>query len=297
MINGFSFIAAQGKCAIVLRPAHRLIQLSVPSADTNTEARVDELRQRLRAMPGVASVGRSFSLLNRTTYATKVGTTFSDTIGVGARGPSAEFVDVDFLNAIAARVAAGRRFSADDEFSPTTVLAESLARELFPDGPPIGACVHIREPESPCRTVVGIVRDVAWDVGEATTYRLYIPLIQSFTRGPSITPVMLYIRVQSAASPNDICRIRELAASVASDRQVLVQRVDDLLEPIVRPWQMAARLFVVLGLLGLAAATTGIYGVVAFDVSERSRELGVRIALGATRGSIMRLVIGSGLHV
>jgi putative ABC transport system permease protein len=70
-----------------------------------------------------------------------------------------------------------------------------------------------------------------------------------------------------------------------------------MLEPELRPWRLAATLFLILGLLGLAAAATGIYGLVAFDVTQRSRELGVRIALGATSGSILRLVLGSGLRV
>jgi predicted permease len=278
--------------------SHRLLQVSVPAYGSTGESEAEDIERRLRSMPDVESVGRSVSPLNATTYATKVGPTYRDTLGVGPRGPSAEFVERDFMSAVGLRIVAGRVFTADDELQPTTVLTESLAAALFPDGRAIGACVHIREPGSPCRTVVGIVRDVRWDVSEPPIYRIYIPLTQAFQKTNSaLVPITLYVRIAKLTSTDDIRRIHGGIDRLAPGRQLTVQRVDSLLEPLARPWRLAATLALILGLLGLTAATTGIYGLVALDVAERSREFGIRLALGATSGSILRLVLSSGLRV
>ena len=278
--------------------ADRLIQLSIPAASAAAESETEDIQHRLRAMPGVAAVGRSFSTLDAVTYRSKVGPTFRDTIGVGPRGPSVEFVDAEFMRAAGFRLIAGRLFASDDDVAQTTVLGESLARALFPTGAAIGACVHIREPSSPCRTVVGIVRDVVWDVAEPSMYRLYVPLIQSF--GPtnrSIIPNTLYVRLTKTTTAADVARLHEMIDPLAPRVTIGVRRVSDALAPVTRPWRLAATLFLCLGLLGLAAAATGIYGVISFDVTERSREFGVRLALGATPRSILQLVVGSGLRV
>lgn len=278
--------------------ADRLVQLSIPAAGAAAESQTEEIQRRLRTMPGVAAVGRSFSALDAITYQSKVGPTFHDTIGIGPRGPSVEFVDAEFMRAVGFRLLAGRLFTSDDDVAPTTVLDESLARVLFPTGAAIGACVHIREPNSPCRTVVGIVRDVVWDVAEPSMYRLYIPLIQSFgSTNRSIMPNTLYVRLTKETTAADVARLHEVIDPLAPRATTSVRRVTDALAPVTRPWRLAATLFLCLGVLGLAAAATGIYGVISFDVAERSREFGVRVALGATPTSILRLVVGSGLRV
>lgn len=70
-----------------------------------------------------------------------------------------------------------------------------------------------------------------------------------------------------------------------------------MLEPQLRPWRLATTLFLVLGALGLLAAGAGIYGLVAYDVAQRTREIGLRIALGAPRTGVVRLVVESALRV
>lgn len=278
--------------------ADRLIQLSIPAASAAAESQTEDIQRRLGLMPGVAAVGRSSSPLQAITYQSKVGPTFRDTIGIGQRGPAVEFVDAQFMRAAGLRLLAGRLLTSEDDVAQTTVLGESLARALFPTGAAIGACVHIREPNSPCRTVVGIVRDVVWDVAEPSMYRMYIPLIQSF--GPtnrSIIPNTLYVRLAKAATAADVARLHRAIDPLAPRVTIGVGRVSDTLAPVTRPWRLAATLFLCLGALGLAAAATGIYGIMSFEVAERSREFGVRVALGATPSSILRLVVGRGLRV
>jgi ABC-type antimicrobial peptide transport system permease subunit len=79
--------------------------------------------------------------------------------------------------------------------------------------------------------------------------------------------------------------------------QLLVLRLADRLEPLTRPWRVAATLFLLFGLLALGSAAAGIYGLVSYDVASRARELAVRIALGATPKRMLGYVVGGGLRV
>jgi predicted permease len=278
--------------------ANRLIQVSVPANRATSEAQTEDIQRRLRSVPSVVGVGRSSSPLDAITYQTKVGLNYRDTVGVGARGPSAEFVDADFMPTAGFHAIAGRLLERSDDRIPVTVLNESLARVLFPTGEALGACVRIREPDSPCRTVVGIVRDVMWDAAEPATYRLYIPLLQMFASpNRSLIPNTLHVRMARTATVADIRQLREAIDPLAPGGQVNLRLLSDALAPVTRPFQLAATLFLILGVLGLVAAATGIYGIVSFDVAERTREFGVRLALGATPASIVVLVVRSGMRL
>jgi hypothetical protein len=229
----------------------------------------------------------------------KVGPSFRDTIGVGPLGPSLDFVEPDYMRAAGFRAVAGRLLTVDDNHTRVAVLNEALVKALFPDGKAIGRCVHVREPQSPCREVVGVVRDVRWDVTKPPILRVYVPLVQAWTAPPrALIPNYLVVRMRAAVTPADVARLRNTVRPMLDAGSDLdVYPIAELLEPQIRPWRVAAALFLILGVLGLAAAAAGIYGLVAYDVAQRSRELGVRIALGATSMSIIRLVVGGGLRV
>ena len=279
--------------------AERTIVLSLPAYYPSSEQDVAQAAERLRSAPGVEAVGRSRSWLADIGFTSKVGPSGSDTVGTGTRGPSIEFVEPDYLRAAGMRVVAGRLLAESDERVPVALVNQALATALFRVKDPVGSCIHVREPSSPCRTIVGVVRDVRWDVTEASVYRVYVPLHQAWTvPNPALIPNYLLVRTSAATAPADVARLRGIVAPmIAGGTELGVRRVSDMLEPQLQPWRLAAALFLILGLLGLAAAATGIYGLVAFDVAQRSRELGVRIALGATPASIVRLVLGSGLRV
>ena len=277
----------------------RLLQVAIPARDANAEAELAKAAERLRATPGVVAVGRTLTPLGALGMASKIGPDASDTIGVGLRGPSLEFVDPEFMRATGFRALAGRLLTPDDNFALVTILTESLARALFPAGDVLGRCVHVREPSSPCREIIGVVSDLHWFVGAPSFYRAFVPLPQAWTIPPrALIPNYLYVRVSDDAMPADVARLRSTLTTVLSHpEELVVQRVTAMLAPQHRPWQVAALLFLVLGSLGLVAAAAGIYGLVAFDVTQRSREIGVRVALGATSSMIVRLVVGTGLRV
>jgi hypothetical protein len=162
----------------------RLIQVAIPARHANAEPELASAAERLRATPGVVAVGRTLTPLGALGLASKVGPDASDTIGVGLRGPSLEFVDPEFMRATGVRPVAGRLLTPADNYSMVTVLTESLARELFPSGDILGRCVHVREPSSPCREIVGVVRDLKWFVVTPSLYRAFVPLPQAWTIPP-----------------------------------------------------------------------------------------------------------------
>jgi predicted permease len=278
----------------------RTIQIAVPAYYANSEQTIAEIAARLRSLPAIEAVGRSYAgLSDYLTMSTKVGPSYRDTIGAGPRGPSLDFVEPDYMRAVGFRVVAGRTLTVADNVAPVAVLNEALADALFPGGKAVGSCVHVREPASPCRQVVGVVRDVRWDVTEPAPYRVYVPLAQAWApQNHSLIPNYLVVRTRAVASSADLSLIwNTIAPMLPPGDGPSIRRVAGLLEPLLRPWQIAATLFLVLGFLGLGAAAAGIYGLVSYDVTQRSRELGVRMALGATPVSILRLVVGSGLRV
>ena len=276
----------------------RTIQIAIPASHANAEPELTRVAERLRGLPGVEMVGRTVPPIGQIGMLSKVGPNASDTIGTGLRGPSLEFVEPEFLRAAGMRLVAGRLPSEDETFSLVAVLNESLARALFGGRSAVGACVHVREPDSPCREIIGVVRDVRWDVTVPATWRVYVPLQQAWTiPNRALIPNYLYVRLRTAARPTDVAGLRDAVSPLmAYPAELSVRRLSELLAPQLRPWRIAAVLFLLFGALGLIAAATGIYGLVAYDVVQRSRDIGVRLALGATATRILRQVIGNGLR-
>jgi len=277
----------------------RIVQVGIPARSADAEQELAIARERLRATAGVVAVGRALTPLAQLGLQSKVGPNASDTVGIGLRGPSLEFVDPEYMQANGFRAVAGRLFTADDNFALVTILTESLARRLFPAGDVLGNCVYVREPSGPCREIVGVVRDLKWDVAAHSLYRAFVPLPQAWAIPPrALIPNFLYVRMSHAATPADVARLRAtLAAAVGHPEELSLQRMTAMLAPQLQPWRVAAALFLVLGSLGLIAAAAGIYGLVAYDVTQRSREIGVRVALGATSRRIVQLVLATGLRL
>lgn len=187
---------------------------------------------------------------------------------------------------------AGRDFTdADGESSPrVAVVNETLARRFWPGQPAIGQRlrpVNARPGDGTTMEIVGVVRDSKYvTVGEAPRSFLYRPLAQQFTPRVSLL-------VRSAESP---------AATVAAIKEELraldpglslfnLQSLSDAASVSLLPARMAGTLLGALGLLALALAALGIYGVLSFLVRSRTREIGIRVAIGATPRTVAAMVV------
>jgi predicted permease len=186
----------------------------------------------------------------------------------------------------------GRAFTpADQEGSlPVVVINEDLARRYWPNGNAIGN--HLRlSGDTVSRQIVGVVKTTNYTtLGEAPQPCLYLPLRQS--PGGSAN---LYVR--SAGDPSllltDVQRgIKEVDPSVqVTDVRTGAKLVNQVL------WnaRIVLGMLGIFGLLALALASVGLYGILAYSVSSRQREIGVRMALGASRFDVLRLVLRQGM--
>lgn len=184
--------------------------------------------------------------------------------------------------------------SRDTEAAPSVaVISESLARRKFGSADPIGHRVHIGPPVAPWFTIVGVAGDVR-QLSLAVTQpdAIYLPARQSWFVDSAMS---LVARVQGDAI-SMAPALRDAIWTADKDQPVLrMATMDDLVEASAAARRFALRLFEAFALATLALAGLGLYGVLAGSVAERTREIAVRSALGASRSSVLALVVRQGM--
>ena len=272
------------------------------SLDTSpTGYPADQLRERYKALlaqferlPGV----RSATVSAMTPISGAAGSRFITVPGFDEPLQSRRRV---FLNDVGANyfatyrtpVVAGREFSlADERGSRVTIVNEALARHYFPAGDPVGWEISIEGFDAPVR-VIGVAADAKYqDVRTAappTMYFPYRPRIGTpgeFTLRTSVPPASIAADVQHAVdNVMKGARIRKLTT------------LADQVNAAIVPERLLALLSGFFGVLGAVLAATGLYGLIAYTVARRTREIGVRMALGATRADISRMVLVDALRL
>ena len=177
--------------------------------------------------------------------------------------------------------------------APLVVLiSESLAKRKFGDHDPIGRRVHVGPTDRPWYTVVGVVGDVK-QVSLAANQpdAVYLPTTQSWSVEGAQSLVVRGRGDAAGLTP----AIKQAIWSVDKDQPIVrIATMDALLAASAGERRFALILFEIFGLVALALAATGIYGVLAGSVAERTREIGIRLALGAQRSDVLRLMLGQG---
>ncbi len=237
---------------------------------------------------------------------------------VGGQLPYLYAATPTFLRLMGVTLREGRLFSdGDGRGSPLVVLVnETMARSLWPGQSALGKCIRVGfdpaaaepsplAPETlPCREVVGVVRDsrarsIRATGNEGRLMQYYVPFGQQpapFMAGGSQVNALL---VGTAGEPSRMLGSvqRFLQSTSATPLYARVSPYEDLLDPQIRPWRLGASLFSTLGALALVIAAVGLFAVISYLVTQRLREIGIRLALGGTGASIARLVVGGAMRL
>ncbi|MGH9861575.1 MAG: FtsX-like permease family protein, partial [Candidatus Acidiferrales bacterium] len=203
-------------------------------------------------------------------------------------------VTPDYFRAMGIPLLRGRDFSADDRAGGlfTAIVNEALVKEYWPGHDGLGKIIEIfGDAVQPAR-VVGVVADSKYrSMTEPMIPTMYLPLAQNYQNR-----IVLMVRSPRPSAQVDAVRaaVRSLDANmpVFGVRTLAEQRARSLSTP-----RMAATLLSMLGALGLLLGTLGLYGVMAYLVTQRTHEIGIRMALGAARRDILRMVLGQALRL
>ena len=205
-------------------------------------------------------------------------------------GPYVSHVSAEFFTTVGARMLRGRAFEPADAGAHVAIVNETMARTLWPGEDPIGKCLLVGGRTSPCSSIVGVSQDIRrMELREKPAMHYYIPLNDMSYIGYASVEVL----IRTTGRPERIyATLRQLVANVDhSPRYIDVAALGTTLEPQLRPWRLGATVFTLFGVLALVVASVGLYSVVAYLIAQRTHELGVRVALGAQAGDVVRLIV------
>lgn len=215
---------------------------------------------------------------------------------LGGGGPYVSAVTGDYFKTVGTRLLHGRVFGSGVETASerTAIVNETTARTLWPNGDALGKCLTIGDNQTQCAMVVGIVANAhRWGIREEPAIQIYIP----FGQESGISGTALLVRPRPGV-PGAALTLRRLIMQVMPDARFIdVAAMQDRVDPQIRPWRLGAAMFGLFGCLALLVAAAGLYSVVSYVASERTHEIGVRIAIGAQTSDILGSMLAHGLKV
>lgn len=256
----------------------------------------EDAYERVRRMPGVASAARAVRQPLAINY-NRNSVFFADRHGPQSQGIpiAATWVNSTYFETLGVPLVRGRNFSgADDTSAPkVAIVTEAFARKHWPNVDALGTRFRTRSHDGPEFEVVGIVADYKVEtVGEAPTPYIHYPLTQrSFTGEVLLARTTLDPETLISGIRREILALEPSAVIIES--LTMERQVDATLLPA----RLAAQTIGLVGIVATALAAIGLYGVVAYTVARRTREIGIRMALGAPSATVLRMIMRQGLSI
>jgi len=250
--------------------------------------------QHLQSIPGVEAAAISTALPVLPTHGAPARFEGEPEVDLGRRTVVfIESISPDYPKAMGMPLVAGRAFTDldDAQSTPVVMVNQATARRFWPNQDPLGKLVWVgRFP--PCQ-VVGVLADVKNDsLASPTQPEVFFPY-------PQLASPVLYVSIRSSMDPHSlVSALRAQIVAVNRGQPISdVQTMEERLESASAQTRSMMLLIGVFSATALILALVGIYGVIAYSVAQRTQELGIRIALGASSADIFRLVIGNGLRL
>jgi len=258
----------------------------------------EALLERVRALPGVRAAGLASFVPGTGAMEDDIFTVLEHPpIAAGAALPDAllRTADPGYFSALQIPLLKGRSFTTDDRagHQKTIIISRLLAQQYFPGEDPLDKHLHIAAYGNADYEVVGVVADTLYQVGQPARPTMYFPVLNeqidvgglTLAVRTAIDPLALSLQIQKQIAALD----PELPVSdVLTMQQIIAQSLSNA--------SLSATLVLAFAVLSLVLASVGLYGVLSYLMTQRTGEIGIRIALGAQREQVLRLMLGDGLR-